>query len=383
MEGGTPGQLFGNIRDPGVAGTEKHGWADLAAGLGTAISQSGSTTTISAEASEIDHTALLNIGTNSHDVVDAHIAAANPHSGSANTDHDATHVTGGGDKIRDATAAVDGLMTAAYGAKLDGIEAGADVTDAANVDAAGAVMESDFNEDTILAADSDNTPAPLTVSQHQVVANVSGNIGVVSIADLEVLGRSGGNLAGLARAALNMILSPTRSLILTAAGGHGTMTSGAGDVNGLPEQAETATNKINYWYLGFGLGDKAFWAVQMPDSYVSSGTFQGYFVWTSANGSAGHECKFQIKGRAFANDDAFDQACGTARSPGDDVLLAQGDLHISPILSTALSLAGSPAGGQYAYFEVERVAVDDGTEISGDVRLLQVRLEFGTSDNSD
>ena len=59
------------------------------------------------------------------------------------TAHASTHVTGGSDKIRDATAAQDGLMTAAYGTKLDGIEALADVTDATNVDAAGAVMNSD------------------------------------------------------------------------------------------------------------------------------------------------------------------------------------------------------------------------------------------------
>ncbi len=52
------------------------------------------------------------------------------------TAHAGTHVTGGTDKIRDATASVDGLMTTAYASKLDGIEAGADVTDAQNVGSA-------------------------------------------------------------------------------------------------------------------------------------------------------------------------------------------------------------------------------------------------------
>jgi hypothetical protein len=37
------------------------------------------------------------------------------------TAHASTHVTGGTDKIRDATAAQDGLMTSAYAGKLDGI----------------------------------------------------------------------------------------------------------------------------------------------------------------------------------------------------------------------------------------------------------------------
>jgi hypothetical protein len=39
--------------------------------------------------------------------------------------HASTHVTGGSDKIRDASASQDGLMTSAYASKLDGIEAGA------------------------------------------------------------------------------------------------------------------------------------------------------------------------------------------------------------------------------------------------------------------
>jgi len=56
--------------------------------------------------------------------------------------HAASH-TDGSDDIQDATAGQKGVMTAAAMTKLDGIEAAADVTDATNVDAAGAVMEGD------------------------------------------------------------------------------------------------------------------------------------------------------------------------------------------------------------------------------------------------
>lgn len=45
--------------------------------------------------------------------------------------HASSHVTGGSDKIRDASASQDGLMTSAYAAKLDGISANADKTEAA------------------------------------------------------------------------------------------------------------------------------------------------------------------------------------------------------------------------------------------------------------
>lgn len=56
--------------------------------------------------------------------------------------HAASH-TNGTDDIQDATAAQKGLATAAQITKLDGIEALADVTDTANVDAAGATMNAD------------------------------------------------------------------------------------------------------------------------------------------------------------------------------------------------------------------------------------------------
>ncbi len=56
--------------------------------------------------------------------------------------HAASHLTGA-DQIADATAEAHGLMTAAHFSKIDGVEAGANVTDAENVAAAGAVMTSD------------------------------------------------------------------------------------------------------------------------------------------------------------------------------------------------------------------------------------------------
>lgn len=56
--------------------------------------------------------------------------------------HATSHVTGGGDVIASAVAGGNaGLMTGADKTKLDGIETGADVTDATNVAAAGALMD--------------------------------------------------------------------------------------------------------------------------------------------------------------------------------------------------------------------------------------------------
>jgi hypothetical protein len=70
---------------------------------------------------------------------------------------------------------VDGRDVSADGTKLDGIEAGADVTDAANVDSAGAVMESDYDADTFLYATLDDTPA--ATSPANVLAALGGHAG--------------------------------------------------------------------------------------------------------------------------------------------------------------------------------------------------------------
>jgi hypothetical protein len=73
--------------------------------------------------------------------LDAHVGAANPHSGSLASAHEGA----GGAVHADAIAGgAAGFMTGDDKTKLDAIESGADVTDAENVAAAGAVMDGDF-----------------------------------------------------------------------------------------------------------------------------------------------------------------------------------------------------------------------------------------------
>ena len=101
--------------------------------------------------------------------------------------HNVKHVNGT-DDIQNATASQKGLATATQITKLDGIEIGADVTDATNVNAAGAVMESDYDAQTILQATSDNTPVALTVGEQTLVGRItSGNITALTVAQIITL----------------------------------------------------------------------------------------------------------------------------------------------------------------------------------------------------
>jgi len=72
--------------------------------------------------------------------------------------------------------------------KLNGIEALADVTDATNVNTAGAVMESDYNAHTILRAIANNTPLALTVGEQTLVGRITGgNITALTPAQIRTL----------------------------------------------------------------------------------------------------------------------------------------------------------------------------------------------------
>ncbi len=61
-------------------------------------------------------------------------------------------------------------------AKLNAIEAGADVTDATNVAAAGAVMATAYDANTLLVANSDNTPTALSVPADTLVGRASSGV---------------------------------------------------------------------------------------------------------------------------------------------------------------------------------------------------------------
>lgn len=92
-----------------------------------------------------------------------------------------TNTNGTGFTIPAADTINAGLLTKAQFDKLAGIATGANVTDSTSVNAAGAVMESDFDAYTVLVANVDNTPTPLTVTTNSVLGRIAGNIQAITI----------------------------------------------------------------------------------------------------------------------------------------------------------------------------------------------------------
>ena len=70
-----------------------------------------------------------------------------------------------------------------------------------------------------------------------------------------------------------------------------------------------------------------------------------------------------LSGRSLANDDAIDQAMGTAVGVSD-TWIADGDIHISA-WSADVTLAGSPAGGQFVHLLLARDVDNDDLDCDG------------------
>lgn len=170
--------------------------------------------------------------------------------------------------------------------------------------------------------------------------------------------------------------NPLRTIILSAAGGAPTTTIGCGG----PTKVEAGTNDIDYFALEFDTTteERAFWNVVMPDNY-DGGTVTAQFYWTNAAGLATETVVWGIKARAYADDAAIDQAYGTEVTT-TDTFLAQGDVHESAV-SSAVTIGGSPAAGQYTIFNVGRKTGSD--NLTGDARLLAVHIKYGINAYSD
>jgi hypothetical protein len=141
-------------------------------------------------------------------------------------------------------------------------------------------------------------------------------------------------------------------------------------------QTEYTTNDIDLRHLAFDASTDEFAqvGVWMPDDY-DGGTITFKAIWTAASGSG--DVVWGLQGRAYADDDAIDQAWGTAQTI-TDTLTATNDLHITSA-SSAITLAGTPAGGQYVQLRVYRDADNVADTLAADARLLSIKVYFTRS----
>lgn len=145
-------------------------------------------------------------------------------------------------------------------------------------------------------------------------------------------------------------------------------------------QVESSTNDVNIRVLDFdGAGsskESAEFGIQSP-SYWDASTVTAQFIWYATAGSG--TVNWEIQGVAFSDDDALDTAYGTLQEV-TDTLLATGDVHITSETS-AITIAGSPAAGDWINFRVNRDPANDTN--TSDARLMGVRIRFGRAKYDD
>jgi len=143
---------------------------------------------------------------------------------------------------------------------------------------------------------------------------------------------------------------------------------------------ESSTNKVMNKTLDFDTTTQEFaqFMVRFPKSWnLGTVTFAPY--WTAASGSGG--VVFGLAGGAFADSLALDTAFGTAVTSTDTLLTAL-DVHIGPT-SGAITIANTPAAGDWVSFQVNRTVADGSDTLGVDAKLMGIALFFTTNAADD
>lgn len=356
------------------------GSAATTASTDYATAAQGATADTATQPGDLGGAASLNVGTTAGTVAagdDARLTNAR-----TPTAHAATHVNGT-DDIQSATSAQKGLATAAQITKLDGIEAGADVTDAANVAAAGALMTSSLGTGVATA---------LAIAIGSAGASVvnGGALGTPSSGTLTNCTFPTLNQSTSGNAATATALQTARTLNGTNFDGTANITVprtgvvrevwiGAGAMtprttNGAaPATVEMATNDNTFDFLDFDAATEegACFAISLPQAW-NAGTVKAKVYWTAASGSGG--VAWGLRATSYADDDALDAAYGTEQVVTDTLITAN-DNHITAA-TAAITIGNTPAVDDLLLFEITREVGNAGDTLGVDARLIGVKLQY-------
>ena len=279
--------------------------------------------------------------------------------------------------------------------KLNAIEASADVTDATNVTAAGALMDSELagiaavkaTTGTFLSADQSKLDGIAASANNYTHPNHSGEVtstadgatvivdNIVDEANLKVsnaptngyaLTAQSGDAGGMTWASL----VGKQTMWIPAGAMYPSTTNPCSDL----EQVQTTALRPDLKVLDFATGADEFaqFSIAFPKSW-NEGTLTFQPFWTVTGTNTG-TVAWQLGGIAVSSDDTINTAFGTLVAT--TALAHSGtsnDLMMSAE-SGAVTIAGSPAANDVCFFQVNRDVSAD-TQ-SGDARLLGIKLFF-------
>jgi hypothetical protein len=147
-------------------------------------------------------------------------------------------------------------------------------------------------------------------------------------------------------------------------------------------QVETTALRPDMKVMDFAdsADDFAQFSVAMPKSW-NLGTITYQVFWTPSTTNTGN-CIFGLQGVGVANDDTADIAFGTGVEVTDAGGGAVEDVLVTSV-SSACTIAGTPADDDYTFFQVYRDAADGSDTFTGDARLLGIKLFYTTDAAND
>ncbi len=166
-------------------------------------------------------------------------------------------------------------------------------------------------------------------------------------------------------------LAATGEIFLSSAGGWPSTTNGCAD----NVKKEYATNDIDLFVLDFDKDNDEFaqWSVPMPADW-DGGTVTALFIWTAAAGSISDDVVWGLQGRSYVNDEAIDKTWGTAQVIVDTLLAL--DVISYTDVTPAITLAGTPAAGEWVQFRGYRDADAVADDLAADAGLLGIMVTY-------
>jgi hypothetical protein len=148
------------------------------------------------------------------------------------------------------------------------------------------------------------------------------------------------------------------------------------------QQVETTAVRPDMKVLDFDAATDEFaqFSVAFPKSW-NEGTVTYQVFWTPSSTNTG-DCIFGLQGVAIGDGDTIDVAYGTAVNVTDAGIGTIEDQQVSAV-SSAITIAGSPAVDQQTYFQLYRDANAGGDTFTGDARVLGIKIFFTTDAAND
>jgi hypothetical protein len=190
-------------------------------------------------------------------------------------------------------------------------------------------------------------------------------------APMTISGLDGSGLTGIRKQGLETIWVPAAAMTPTVSNGCASLT-----------KVETTAGRPDIVVLDFDASadEHAQFSVAFPKSWNESTVTFRVFHTTTATDTDG--VAWGLQGVACSDGDTIDVAYGTAVVVTDAYQSTAEDMYVTDV-SSAVTIAGTPAAGDTVFFRIFRDVSDAADTATEDARLIGVQIFFTTNATDD